>query len=182
MLLYLFESLKDDSSSEQNSSDTTVSVSSFERWLTSTPLVVQIFETIFAFIFYYQLIAKGKAVPADILNFFGVELYPDTGRVVPDRLILPLKVQHPIFRVTMESEILDQSSLMVINSYMPHTIRGRYYPLFSSSKHGESFSTFCKVLVGCTGPTLIVVKDKDGHVFGGFGSTAWKFDPNFTGR
>ena len=182
MLLFIFESLKDDSNPDTVfHNNTTVSTSALERWLTTMPLVVQILETIFAFIFYHQLLVKGKSVPGDILAFFGVELYPDTGRVIPDHLLLPLKVQHPIYRVTMDSEILDHSSLMLLNSYMPHTIRGRYYPLFSSSKHGESFSTFCKVLIGCTGPTLILVKDKDGHVFGGFASTAWKFDPNFTG-
>ena len=184
ILLYMFESLKDDAPAStvvESASNTTVSVQALERWLTSMPLVIQIVETIFAFIFYHQLLKKGKAIPADILSFFGVELYPDTGRVVPDRLLLPLKVQHPLFKVAMDSDILDHSSLMLLNSYIPPTIRGRYYPLFSSSKHGESFSTFCKVLVGCGGPTLVVVKDEDNHVFGGFSSVPWKFDPNFTG-
>jgi len=184
ILLYMFESLKDDvpaSTVVESASCSTVSAQALERWLTSTPLIVQILETTFAFLFYHQLLKKGKAIPADILLFFGVELYPDTGRVVPDRLLLPLKVQHPLFKVTMDSDLLDHSSLMLLNSYLPPTIRGRYYPLFSSSKHGESFSTFCKTLVGCAGPTLVVVRDEDNHVFGGFASIPWKFDPNFTG-
>lgn len=160
---------------------TTVSASSLEEWMAATPLGVQILETFFSLLFYHQLIVDEKSVPSDVLAFFGVEFNPETGQVVPDRLLVPLTVQHPIYRVTFESEILDQSSLMLLNSCVPPSIRGRCYPLFSSLKHGESFSTFCKALVGCAGPTLLVIRDKDGHIFGGFGATKWRFDPNFTG-
>lgn len=188
MITFLMHSLEEETipestslASEAAATSASVSVSSLEKWMTGTPLAVQILETIFAFLFYHQLIVKAKSVPSDLLLFFGVEINPETGRVVPDRLLLPLKVLHPIYRVIFESEIIDQSMLMLLNSYIPHSFRGRYYPLFSSLKHGESFSTFCKLLVGCAGPTLLVVRDKDGHIFGGFASTSWRFDPNFTG-
>lgn len=159
-----------------------VSVDDLERWMTTTPLAVQIVETIFAFIFYYRVIIKGTSMPSDIMAYFGIEMDPESGRVIPDRLLLPLKIQHSLFRETFDSELLDQSLLMLLNSYFPHTLRGRFYPLFSSIKHGESFSTFCKSLLGCVGPTLLVVRDREGCVFGGFASTRWQMDPNFRGE
>lgn len=159
----------------------TASLDDLEKWLIATPLAVQILETIFAFIFYYRVLMKGTSMPSDLMSYFGIELNPESGKVIPDRLILPLKIQHPLFRETFDSKLLDQSSLMLLNSHFPHTIRGRFYPLFSSAHHGESFSTFCKLLMGCAGPTLIVIRDKIGHVFGGFSSVKWQVDPNFTG-
>ena len=120
-------------------------------------------------------------MPCDLLAYFGVELDPETDKVIPDRLLLPLKIQHPLFRESFDSELLDQSSLMLLNSYFPHSIRGRLYPLFSSVKHGQSYSTFCKALIGCNGPTLLVIRDKEGYTFGGFASTSWHYDPNFIG-
>ena len=184
MISYLIHLLEEKTNTsvaaETAASAATLSADSLEKWMTATPLVVQILETVFALLFYHQLIVNERLVPYD-LTIFGVESNPETGQVVPDKLILPLTVQHPIYRVTFESEILDQNLLMLLNSYIPHGVRGRYYPLFSSLKHGESFSTFCKVLVGCASPTLLVVRDKDGHIFGGFASTSWRFDPNFTG-
>jgi hypothetical protein len=180
MIMHLISSMRVDPSSEI-APDEVASLDHLERWLTATPLAVQIVETTFAFIFYYRVIIKGTAMPSDIMAYFGIEMDPESGRVIPDRLLLPLKTQHPLLRQSFDSVLLDQSMLMLLNSYLPHTLRGRFYPLFSSNQHGESFSTFCKSLLGCEGPTLIVVRDKEGHVFGGFASTKWQMDPNFRG-
>lgn len=177
MISYLLSTMVEGDSGEVE----TVSIDSLENWMAATPLAVQIFETIFAFIFYYRVVIKGTSMPGDLMAYFGIELDPETGKVIPDRLILPLRIQHPFIRESFDSELLDQSSLMLLNSYFPHSLRGRFYPLFSSTKHGQSFSTFCKLLLGCAGPTLLVVKDKNGYIFGGFASTKWQIDPNFTG-
>ncbi len=179
-ITYLISTMKEDPSTDISSTET-VSLDVLEKWLVSTPLAVQILETIFAFIFYYRVLMKGTSMPSDLISYFGIELNPESGKVIPDRLILPLKIQHPLFRETFDSKLLDQSSLMLLNSYFPHSFRGRLYPLFSSVHHGESFSTLCKLLLGCTGPTLIVIRDKEGYTFGGFASTGWHVDPNFTG-
>lgn len=180
MITHLLAPMREDPSVEI-SADEAASLEKLERWMTTTPLAVQILETIFAFLFYYRVVIKGTSMPSDIMAYFGIEMDPESGKVVPDRLLLPLKIQHPLFRETFDSELLDQSLLMLLNSYFPHTFRGRFFPLFSSSKHGESFSTFCKSLLGCAGPTLLVVRDRKGHVFGGFASAKWKVDPNFIG-
>ncbi len=97
-----------------------------------------------------------------------------------DRSLLPVKTQHPLYRETFGSTLLDRSSLMLLNAYVPSEARGSLYPLFSSVEHGQSFSTFCKQLVD-KGPTLVVVRDTGGHVFGGFAGESWQFHPQFTG-
>ena len=180
MVMHLLSSMRENPSVEITA-DEVVSLDGLERWMTATPLALQIVETTFAFIFYYRDIIKGKSMPSDIMSYFGIEIDPESNKVIPDRLLLPLKTQHPLFRETFDSELLDQSLLMLLNSYFPHTLRGRFYPLFSSIKHGESFSTFCKLLLGSEGPTLVVVRDREGCVFGGFASLQWQIDPKFRG-
>ena len=180
MISHLLCSMRENPEAEISSSET-VPLDKLEKWMTATPLAVQILETIFSFIFYYKFLKKGTSMPSDLLAYFGIEINPESGKVIPDRLLFPLKIQHPLFPEAFDSELLDQSSLMLLNSYLPHTLRGRFFPLFSSLKHGESFSTFSKMLLGCKGPTLVLVRDKAGHVFGGFASTSWRIDPNFTG-
>ena len=180
VITYMLSALRENPNADMSPSEN-ASLDVLEKWLISTPLAVQILETIFAFIFYYRVLMKGTTMPSDLMSYFGIELNPESGKVIPDNLILPLKIQHPLFRETFDSKLLDQSSLMLLNSHFPHSLRGRFYPLFSSAHHGESFSTFCKLLIGCTGPTLIVIRDRKGHTFGGFASTSWHVDPNFTG-
>ena len=180
MVTYLMAPMREDPNAEIGPNEV-VTLEALEKWMTATPLAVQILETTFAFIFYYRVIVKGTSMPSDIMAYFGIEIDPETGKVIPDRLLLPLKIKHPVFHETFDSDLLDQSMLMMLNSYFPHSLRGRFYPLFSSTKHGESFSTFCKALLGCAGPTLLVVRDRGGHIFGGFASSSWQIDPNFTG-
>ena len=180
MIAYLLSSMREDPSVEITASEA-VPLDKLEKWMTSTPLAVQVLETIFAFIFFYLVLKKGTSMPSDLMTYFGIELDPESGKVIPSRLLFPLKVQHPIYPETFDSKLLEQSSLMLLNNYFPPTLRGRVYPLFSSSHHGESFSTFSKMLLGCNGPTLLLVKDKAGYIFGGFASAKWQIDPNFTG-
>lgn len=54
------------------------------------------------------------------------------------------------------------------------------YPLFSSNHHGESFSTLVGRIAN-KGPTLLVVRDTGGHVFGGFAAQSWNIGPSFYG-
>ena len=143
-----------------------------ETWLTSCSLAQRIFEIGFAFCFFRE--AFSPAVPPDIRNYFAI----DTSST--ERLLVPQKIQHPLFPESFQSRLLDQSSLMLLTSCVPPELRGKLYPLFSSVHHGESFSTFCKKLVD-KGPTMVVVRDNSGNVFGGYAATSWKFNPQFTG-
>uniref|UniRef100_A0A3P9MUE1 MTOR-associated protein MEAK7 n=1 Tax=Poecilia reticulata TaxID=8081 RepID=A0A3P9MUE1_POERE len=53
--------------------------------------------------------------------------------------------------------------------------------VFSTQLHGESFTKMAAALQH-HGPTLLLLRDSRGHVFGGFASTAWEHKPQFQGR
>jgi len=70
---------------------------------------------------------------------------------------------------------------MFLNFQLPHEVRHIWRPLFNLDEHGESFSK----LTGCIlnqGPTIIVVWDDQGNVFGGFATDSWKMGPKFCGK
>lgn len=55
-----------------------------------------------------------------------------------------------------------------------------YSENFFSIHHGESFSRLLKSTVN-EGPCLIIVKEKNGQIFGGFSSVNLDLSPNFVG-
>lgn len=70
--------------------------------------------------------------------------------------------------------------MMFINSNLPdqHQVKWRF--LFSSQIHGESFSTLMGRIMD-QGPTVIIVEDSNGYIFGGFAPASWSLGPNFAG-
>ena len=94
---------------------------------------------------------------------------------------------------------LSLADVFFINSALPDELRKEWRFLFSTRIHGESFSRFDTVvrnetvltviflyfsLLGAIidkGPSIIVIKDQDGYIFGGFASTSWTISPQFTG-
>jgi len=76
---------------------------------------------------------------------------------------------------------LSMQQVLFLNSALPHEFRSIWRPLFNTEIHGESFSK----LVGAIpnqGPTLVIVWDKTGNVFGGFAASSWKVGPKFYGK
>ncbi|KAM7504984.1 hypothetical protein LguiB_003888 [Lonicera macranthoides] len=53
--------------------------------------------------------------------------------------------------------------------------------LYHSSVHGLSFSTFLGNISNDKGPTLLIVKDKDGYIYGGYASQSWERHADFYG-
>lgn len=173
-------------------SESTLSQTDFEVWMSKSELGQKIFDVVFGFCFYSEVLCPGgsgeeatsssnAAIPADILNTLGVGSRTEDGKQITDRVLVPVKVSHPILCETFKSQLLDLSSSMLLNSYLPTEVRGTLYPLFSSAHHGESFSMFCKQLVAAKGPTLVVVEDTEGYVFGGFAAEKWQCGPKFKG-
>ncbi|XP_043937405.1 MTOR-associated protein MEAK7 [Protopterus annectens] len=78
------------------------------------------------------------------------------------------------------SSILDLPSAIYLNSQLPSELQHQWRLLFSNRIHGESFSQLCGKIVR-QGPTIIILKDTDGHIFGGFASHSWEFKPQFQG-
>jgi len=70
--------------------------------------------------------------------------------------------------------------MLTLNATLPATLRHRWRLLFSTRKHGESFQSMLHRILH-QGPTLLIIRDTDAHVFGGFASTSWAIKSQFEG-
>ena len=109
--------------------------------------------------------------------------YVDEAETVTDDIIhhiptLPLCEDAPWSKVTT---LLDLPSLISLNYHLPHELRREWRFLYSSSIHGSSFSTFLSHIQH-KGPSVLLVRDTEGGVFGGFASESWHLGPNFIGE
>ena len=68
-----------------------------------------------------------------------------------------------------------------LNSHLPFDLRAVWRPVFNSDVDGESFSKFAGSITK-QGPTITVIWDKAGNIFGGFATDSWKPNPKFVGR
>nr|XP_006014546.2 PREDICTED: TLD domain-containing protein 1-like [Latimeria chalumnae] len=77
--------------------------------------------------------------------------------------------------------ILSLPAIMYLNAHLPSELQQQWQLVFSSCIHGESFSQLCSKIVH-KGPSILIVKDNDGHIFGGFASHSWEIKPHFQGK
>lgn len=93
-----------------------------------------------------------------------------------------LKSQNLLPKFSLENKTsLTIHQIIFLNINLPHEMRHLWRPLFNTDVHGESFSKF----TGCIsnqGPTIIVIWDDEGNVFGGFATDSWKMGPKFIGK
>lgn len=82
---------------------------------------------------------------------------------------------------SIDTFILPIASLMYINARIPMGMQHKWRLLYSTKLHGESFSKLTGAIIN-QGPTVIVVKDQEGHVFGGYASSNWEFSSQFQGN
>ncbi|XP_050355903.1 MTOR-associated protein MEAK7 isoform X2 [Nymphalis io] len=75
---------------------------------------------------------------------------------------------------------IDMSHIVWINAHLPQKFQHKWRFLFSTHIHGESFSTMTGRIIE-QGPSIIIIEDSSGYIFGGFASVPWAFGPNFTG-
>lgn len=174
LLKVLFDNLKGDIG------DTTpVSCDKVERWLSNCSLLLRLYEVICTVLLFGQTMALDE-----IRKLLDVSMAVEDGEERnTENFLYPLKLP-PIthgHNDNFSSLLLDRTLVMALNSFMPASVRGKLYPLFSNVKHGESFSAMCSRAIG-KGPTLVIVKDTSGHVFGVFAAVSWKFGPQFFGK
>ena len=77
--------------------------------------------------------------------------------------------------------VLDVLSVIFVNSHLPREQQHRWHLLFSSELHGHSFAQLCG-RIPRRGPCVLLLKDCDGYVFGGFASCSWEIKPQFQGK
>ena len=160
-----------------------ISDQDMESWLVSSPVVGRVLDIAFGMSLYHTTVSSPRP-PAEIASLVGLpvrEEGEEGGDLDTQRVLIPLRTLHPNQRSDMTSSLLCPATLLMINSHLPTEVRGQLYPLFVSSHHGQSFSTLCKSLVE-SGPTLLVIRDSGGHVFGGFAAVPWQFGPQFIGE
>ena len=155
---------------KRNQDSDTLTLTDLQSWLSTTPIAVRAIDLTLVLVFLLPFSSL-----SDLTNYFGSV---DTS---PEQLLIPLKTRHPKLHEKFSSELLDHAALLLLNGALPYECRGYLYPLFSSRIHGESFSTLCRQILD-RGPTLIVMCDKGGNIFGGFVSDKWRCHPQFTGK
>ncbi len=77
--------------------------------------------------------------------------------------------------------LLNIPLLMFLSPQLPAGHSAPWRLLFSTNKHGESFTKLVGICKN-RGPTVILVKDTKGHIFGGFASQSWEVKPQFQGE
>eukprot|EP00731_Ephydatia_muelleri_P026055 Em0018g155a len=144
---YLTRSLLE--SSETSDPTKTVSPMELDRWLRSCSLGYQLVKLTITYTFCHEAILPDPtAAPRDVRAHLGMEGC--------EHALLPLKIQHPLFKEDFPSALLDQCSWTFLNSCFPSHLKGKVYPLFS-------------------------IKDTGGNVFGGFAADSWRYGPQFIG-
>ncbi|GAB6030576.1 hypothetical protein CHUAL_007438 [Chamberlinius hualienensis] len=131
-----------------------------EKWLTNTPVMLNILETVFNIAFHLKLTSD--------INCEDVESYTE---------LLPMCEKLGKKRVP---PILTPSDVLILNQNLPSRLRNCWRMLFSSKLHGESLSQMLGNVMD-KGPTLLVIKDHNEVVFGGFASESWTVKPQFAG-
>jgi len=150
-----------------------------EQWLSNCGLLLKIYEVVFTLLLFGQLMAID-----DIRKSLGASTVVEDGEEMNTEIFLyPLKLPPvtPGHNDNFSSSLLDRTLVMALNNFIPANTRGKFYPLFSSVKHGESFSTMCSRSIN-KGPTLLIIRDTKGYVFGVFAAESWKFGPQFFGK
>lgn len=100
------------------------------------------------------------------------------GEIFSSNLVLPLCVG---IKFSGMYTVLDIPSVLYLKSNLPSENQSQWKLVFSSQFHGESFSRFSHQILQ-KGPTLLIVKDTFGYVFGGFASCSWELKPQFQGK
>lgn len=115
-----------------------------------------------------------------VATFLSVVIYRGFGLHWP----LDLSTLVPERQVDQGQEfesVLDLLSVIYVNSHLPRELQHCWHLLFSSELHGHSFAQLCG-RIPYQGPSLLLLEDLDGHVFGGFASCSWEIKPQFQGK
>lgn len=143
------------------------------RWLQRTPTFVKMLEYVFLHLYNYRPTTKNPQENETPTAFRRRSIIPECNRLLPYCEGLQYVPDYPAFT--------DISQMLFINSNLPNDYRSKWRFLFSSQIHGESFSTFMGRIVD-QGPSVIIIEDTNGAVFGGFAPESWTYAPKFCGN
>ena len=154
-----------------------------EKWLSANSLIQRLFNAVFQGCFFsastlasHDETDSAKAAMGELTDVASLDLNQP---LLPR--ILKQKAHGPSGEESAGESLLDATSVLFLNSHIPLKHRHLWRQLFSSVRDGESFARLTKEITG-RGPTIVIVEDTDGYVFGGFASASWETSPNFVGK
>eukprot|EP00301_Raphidiophrys_heterophryoidea_P000037 c1001_g1_i2.p1 GENE.c1001_g1_i2~~c1001_g1_i2.p1 ORF type:complete len:241 (+),score=46.44 c1001_g1_i2:277-999(+) len=81
-----------------------------------------------------------------------------------------------------ESDILEEKHIRRLVRALPISLQfsHNWYLLYSLQRNGVSLQTFFRT-TAFQGPNILVLRDQDNHIFGGFASSSWENNPKYYG-
>lgn len=75
---------------------------------------------------------------------------------------------------THESRLLKRDHILIVAPALPASVNDKNWTLvYGTLQHGTSVNTFYRNMAKYNGPTIVVVRDTKGYLFGGFASVPW---------
>lgn len=152
-----------------------------ERWIQKNPVLLRMLEHVFLHLYNYRAVKStsedknkdksdesGSGQGSGKIKQFCIE-----NSLLPSCENINYMPDYPCF--------IDISQILFINSQLPNELQSKWRFLFSSQIHGESFSTLLGRIMD-QGPTVLIVEDTNGHIFGGFATDSWSLSANFVGN
>lgn len=88
----------------------------------------------------------------------------------------------------IHQEDIDSNILLLKEEYawhiggaLSHQELGEWKLLYHSALNGLSFNTFLGNISNAEGPTVLIIKDKEGYIFGGYASQPWERHADYYG-
>lgn len=140
-----------------------------KKWLQNNITFLRMLEEVFIHLYHYRF---SKNSQEDLLYRSNMNLSCVKTDLLPFCEGLQYVPDYPAFT--------DISQMLFINSNLPNEFRVKWRFLFSSQIHGESFATFLGRIID-QGPTVLIVEDTNGYIFGGFAAASWTLSSEYVG-
>nr|GLL24684.1 TLD domain-containing protein 1 [Ipomoea trifida] len=122
----------------------------------------------------YEEFRKWCALLPSVRKFLGSLLMPsDPGSDVP-RLVHQDNIHSNVI-------LLRTEYAWVIGGALPQEELHEWKLLYHSTVHGLSFNTFLGNVLNDKGPSVLIIKDKEGYIYGGYASQPWERHAEFYG-
>ena len=140
----------------------------FLAWAEQNPHLIVLFEMVMT-----RLFLRPKEIWAASGQCMDLAELEESRRLRRERgLNLPLLSYH--------TRLLATEDVWWVSMNVPREYRHHWRLLFSEMVHGRSWTKFLANIEN-QGPTLMVIQDTQGKIFGGFASSSWVRNPTFYG-
>eukprot|EP01025_Chloroclados_australasicus_P013409 TRINITY_DN1631_c0_g1_i1.p1 TRINITY_DN1631_c0_g1~~TRINITY_DN1631_c0_g1_i1.p1 ORF type:complete len:546 (+),score=55.68 TRINITY_DN1631_c0_g1_i1:80-1639(+) len=109
---------------------------------------------------------------------------PKHGETAGVNLVMPIHLEpcKSVPSMSDESYLLSELHVRCLNNHLPSRHRFSTWELvYSTARHGISLQTLYRRSASARPPTILVVRDSAGYIFGCFTSEQWKVHPRYYG-